>query len=47
MAIELVQVKTSKNPSSSKLYHGIEVVGTERVIKDEMAVAWTRVKGEA
>ena len=46
VAIELVQVKTFKNPSFTQLYRGIEVVGTEKAIKDEMAGVWTRVKGE-
>ena len=39
VAIELVQVKTSKNPSFSKLYHGIEVVGTEKVITGSLSAS--------
>ncbi|CAD6576778.1 MAG: hypothetical protein TREMPRED_001769 [Tremellales sp. Tagirdzhanova-0007] len=45
-AIELEQIKSFKDPSSTRLYSGVDIIGTEEAIKAELAGVWAKMLGE-
>ena len=45
-AIELKQIKSFKNPSFTRLYSGVDVIGTEEAIRAEMEGVWARMLGK-